>query len=229
MEKNEILIGRQVGSGDFLVEEVHRSVSRLHAKITRKPDGLYIEDMDSAHGTFVNGSRVRSKKIGRLDTVSLGGPDHYILDINEVLKRLPLSGEEFDLKVLELRDIYDTYQRESNLLQSKMQEDMMTKRMLPTMLLGSLTTLAAIFVGDDARTKTLIAVGGAILSVLVFVLATKWASKSSREMRVKLNGLNEKFELEYVCPSCGAPYRGKSWEFIKRGGKCPACKREFHL
>ncbi|WP_291528410.1 FHA domain-containing protein [Bacteroides sp. UBA939] len=229
MEKNEILIGRQVDKGDFIVEEKYKSVGRLHAKITLKANGVYIEDLDSLHGTYINGSRVRSKKINRSDVVSLGGPDYYLLNINEVLRKLPLSDEEFSLKVSELKDIYNDYQSESNRLQSKMQEDMMTKRMLPTILLGAVTTLATIFVGHDSETKTIIAIGGAILSILMFVLATKWASKSSREMKEKLNRLNEKFELDYVCPACGAPYRGKSWEFVRRSGKCPACKREFHL
>ncbi len=227
--KNEILIGRQIDKVDIAVDEAHKSVSRLHAKIIRKPSGIYIEDLDSAHGTYVNGSRVKSKKISRSDVVSLGGVNSYVLDVNAVLAKLPMSDEEYSQKMLELKDVYDTYQAESNRLQSKMQEDMTTKRMLPTMLLGSLTTLATIFMGDDAQTKTLIAVGGAVLSVLVFFLATKWATKSSREMRIKLNGLNEKFELEYVCPSCSTMFRGRSWETIRRGGKCPACKREFNL
>lgn len=49
-------------------------VSRKHAKILVTADGLYVEDMGSSNGTFVNGRRVRREKIEpgdelKLDTV----------------------------------------------------------------------------------------------------------------------------------------------------------------
>lgn len=49
-------------------------ISRKHARIVQNPDGLYVEDLDSANGTFVNGRRVRREKIEpgdelKLDTV----------------------------------------------------------------------------------------------------------------------------------------------------------------
>ena len=227
MAKNEIIIGRQVDKEGYLINEQYRSVGRVHAKITRTADSILIEDLDSANGTWVDGRRIKSKKINRSNKISLGGADYYVLDLNDVLNRLPLSNEEFSQKILELKNIYDTYNDESSRLQTKMQEEMMTKRMLPTMLLGSLTALAAIFAGNNAMTKIVIGVAGAILSVLVFILATKWATRSSQALKDKLRKLSEQYELDYVCPACGAPFRGKSWEFIRRGGKCPSCKREF--
>ncbi len=49
-------------------------ISRRHARVTVATDGLYVEDLDSANGTFVNGRRVRREKIEpgdelKLDTV----------------------------------------------------------------------------------------------------------------------------------------------------------------
>ncbi|MDR1055737.1 MAG: FHA domain-containing protein [Prevotellaceae bacterium] len=229
MTKNEILIGRQVSDGNYPVENKYSSVGRVHAKISREPDGLYIEDFDSINGTFVNGIRIKTKKISLTDKVSLGGADYFQLNLNEIIKLLPLSDNEFCQRILELRQIYDSYQTVSNELQTKGQEGMMTKRMMPTMLLGVLTTLVTMLAGNDPQIKIAIALSGGFLTVLVFIAATKWASKSSKAMKEKLNRLNERFELDYVCPSCGASFRGRSWEFLKRMGKCPACQREFRL
>ena len=229
MANEEILIGRQVNKDNYLVDSKFSSVGRIHAKISRKADSLYIEDMDSSNGTFVNGIRIKTKKVNFSDKISLGGTDYYQLNLKEVIKLLPLSDKEFSNGILSLQQIYNDYQSKTNKLQTKGQESMMTKRMMPTMLLGVLTTLLTVLVGDDPGSRTAIAVSGGLLTILVFIVATKWASESNRKMKDELIRLNENFELDYVCPNCGTSFRGKSWEFLKRMGKCPACQREFHL
>jgi sigma-B regulation protein RsbU (phosphoserine phosphatase) len=47
-------------------------VSREHAHFIREPDGTYIIDQGSRHGTFVNGERVNRRKLGRNDRVEFG-------------------------------------------------------------------------------------------------------------------------------------------------------------
>ncbi len=47
-------------------------VSREHAHFVREPDGTYIVDQASRHGTFVNGERVNRRKLGRNDRVEFG-------------------------------------------------------------------------------------------------------------------------------------------------------------
>ena len=44
-------------------------VSREHAQFIREPDGTYIVDQSSHHGTFVNGERVNRRKLARNDRV----------------------------------------------------------------------------------------------------------------------------------------------------------------
>jgi serine phosphatase RsbU (regulator of sigma subunit) len=47
-------------------------VSRDHAHFVREPDGVYIVDQGSLHGTFVNGEKVTRRKLGRNDRVEFG-------------------------------------------------------------------------------------------------------------------------------------------------------------
>lgn len=47
-------------------------VSREHAQFIREPDGTYIVDQNSRHGTFVNGERINRRKLARNDRVEFG-------------------------------------------------------------------------------------------------------------------------------------------------------------
>jgi len=228
MKKNEILIGREVAKGNYLVDKQYISIGRVHARILRKPDGIYIEDLNSANGTFVNGKSVGMKKIKTTDKITLGGVDYYELNLDNVLKLLPLSDEEFQNRFLQLKQVYENFQAESNRLQTDGQKDMMTKRFLPMTLVGTFTGIITLLFGNNKIERLSIAIIGGILMVVIFVVATKMASKSTQKMREQLTLLNENFELEYVCPACGISFKGRSWEFLNKNGKCPACHRKFH-
>ena len=103
--KNEIMIGREVAKGDYPVDKKYGLVGRKHARIVRKPDGLFIEDLNSANGTFVNGISITRKKINKSDKITLGGVDYYELNLEEVLKKLPLSDEDIQRLFLELKQV----------------------------------------------------------------------------------------------------------------------------
>lgn len=51
----ETLIGR-LDSNHLIVDDP--SVSRVHARVVRTPEGILAEDLDSRAGTFVNGRRL---------------------------------------------------------------------------------------------------------------------------------------------------------------------------
>ena len=225
MNTNEILVGRQVEKTDFMVDECFKKVSRKHARVLRKSDGVYIEDMESSYGTFVNGKSVKLKKVNLTDQIFLGGADHYKLDLVKVLGKMPMSDEEFKQGFLRLKKIYDDYQAEKNKLEAKMQEDMMVKRMLPTMLMGVILGIVTAFVPDNL--KAAIGIAGGVLTVGVFLMATKMASRGTLRMKEKLAQLKEEFEWEYVCPACSVSLGAKSWEYYNKQGKSPCCKREW--
>jgi hypothetical protein len=69
LDHDPITIGRSEDA-DVLLDDV--TVSRSHAKVRRRPDGLYLEDDDSLNGTYVNRRRVESHRLSDGDEVQVG-------------------------------------------------------------------------------------------------------------------------------------------------------------
>ncbi|GAB4291994.1 MAG: hypothetical protein Kow0090_05730 [Myxococcota bacterium] len=65
----EVLIGRSSDLDMVLVEDM---VSRKHARITYENGDFYIHDLGSTNGTFVNGERIKKKKIQEGDRILVG-------------------------------------------------------------------------------------------------------------------------------------------------------------
>ncbi|MCL2726944.1 MAG: FHA domain-containing protein [Bacteroidales bacterium] len=228
MEKNELFIGREVEKGDYPIDKQYALVGRKHARMTRMADGLYIEDLDSANGTYVNGTRVSRKKINTSDKVTLGGIDHFQLNIGQALKLLPMSAKEFQTKFTQLKHVYANYQKEKVKIQSESQGKMMLKRSIPMALPGLVMVVVPFFLDKNSHdVKLLIQMSGGILSALSMVIGSIWASKSMAKVPERLNDLRERFLIDYVCPDCGNDFGERPWENIKRQGKCKACQRDF--
>jgi len=237
MEKNEIVIGREVEKGSYLVYPVDKqylSVGRKHARIIRKSDGIYIEDLGSAGGTFVNGTPVHKKKIHATDTIMLGGADYYELDCANVLKLLPMPDKEFQAKFLQLKKVYDDYQREKGKIQSQSQRKTILTRTVPmafsTLLIGLLMIVVPFFFNKgNPMVSMIIQIFGSIISAFGLLLGGIWASNTTAKTPERLNELRERFLIAYVCPNCGLDFGERPWEIIKRQGKCQRCQREFHV
>ena len=65
----EILIGRSSDLDMVLVEDM---VSRQHSRITTHGGELYIEDLGSTNGTFVNGEKISKKRLKEGDRILVG-------------------------------------------------------------------------------------------------------------------------------------------------------------
>lgn len=68
---DEVTVGRAAGCG-VRVEDAY--TSSIHARVFRRDGGLWVEDLGSTNGTWVNAQRVTGPtRIGRGDLVQVGG------------------------------------------------------------------------------------------------------------------------------------------------------------
>lgn len=87
----DVAIGRSTTHCALTVPQGHGKVSRVHAKITRYGDQIWLQDLDSSHGTYVNGVRIgQGVFLQPGDMITLGdraaGPGVYAC---EFVQRLP--------------------------------------------------------------------------------------------------------------------------------------------
>jgi pSer/pThr/pTyr-binding forkhead associated (FHA) protein len=69
VEDDRVSIGRSPDAGVFL-DDV--TVSRNHALLVRRRDGLYIDDLGSLNGTYVNRRRIESHRLSDGDEIQVG-------------------------------------------------------------------------------------------------------------------------------------------------------------
>jgi phosphoserine phosphatase RsbU/P len=100
------LIGRQ-GENNLVLRD--NRISRSHARISVDKGQYVVEDLDSRHGVFVNGQRVKRHLLKDGDRIDFGFPDSYRLaftmqedDLNRVLGQMaaPAGGGANNLSKL---------------------------------------------------------------------------------------------------------------------------------
>src|SRR5271156_3659215 len=67
--EKQILVGRSSDLDMVLVEDM---VSRKHARIAMQGDQIWIEDLGSTNGTFVNGEKVKKARLKEGDRILIG-------------------------------------------------------------------------------------------------------------------------------------------------------------
>ncbi|MGC8926509.1 MAG: FHA domain-containing protein [Myxococcota bacterium] len=81
-DNREYIIGRKSDIDIVIVEDM---VSRMHAKITLNNGQIYIQDLGSTNGTFVNGERIKRVRLKEGDRI-LVGTSLFRLERGEVKK-----------------------------------------------------------------------------------------------------------------------------------------------
>lgn len=70
IESDELKIGR--GADNDMVIDLD-NVSRVHARVVKREDGIYVEDMGSTNGSYVNDLEVKHDRLRNGDLVKIGG------------------------------------------------------------------------------------------------------------------------------------------------------------
>jgi signal transduction histidine kinase len=69
-EKDSVVIGRDA-SCDLVLDD--RTVSRRHASVDISGNAVFVEDLDSRNGTFIEGRRITKHKLSGDDVIAIGG------------------------------------------------------------------------------------------------------------------------------------------------------------
>ena len=73
-----LTVGREKES-DYRIATTQ--ISRVHAKLFNRPDGLYIEDVNSTNGTFINTKRIPAmteQKLEKGDVVGFANEEFFV-------------------------------------------------------------------------------------------------------------------------------------------------------
>lgn len=82
---NTMILGRDPATGHPLSCPL---ISWRHASLERKPDGIYVEDLGSRNGTYVNGVRITGKTLVRPgQEIGLGSFRFQVLEDGQLAKR----------------------------------------------------------------------------------------------------------------------------------------------
>ena len=76
-----LTLGRDPGNDVVLDEERYPHVSGHHARVYLRGDALWVEDLNSKNGTFVNGTQVQQQPVRGGDSIQLGplGPRFAVI------------------------------------------------------------------------------------------------------------------------------------------------------
>lgn len=212
-----IRIGK-ADDNDFVINEAY--VSRYHAKLNRDENGtLFLEDMNSTNGTFVNGDRIMKKKIGSSDVVMLG--EHYILNIAEVLKYDNDYSEEFAA----LKSVYTTYIKEKIRIQSSNQFKTRLFQSLPFAVIG----VAGLIIGFAGKGNQGVLIASLLLAICAPTAGVYLGAKQSAKIPELLQNIANQFKIDYVCPKCGTFLGELPWESLANKKQCPvsSCKAKW--
>ena len=195
-------------------------VSRHHAKLGHDENGnLFIEDLESTNGTFVNGNRIVKKKISASDHIMLG--KHYILNVKEALKFDNDYSEEFAL----LKSVYDDYMKEKIRTQSSNQFKTRLFQSLPFAFVGVIGLVIA-FVGQRSNGIFIISL---LLAICAPTIGIYFGARQSAKIPELLQNLANKFKIDYVCPKCGTFLGEVPWESLANKKQCPisSCRAKW--
>ncbi len=89
--EREILVGRSADVDMVLVEDM---VSRRHAKITTLGGQLFIQDLGSTNGTFVNGEKIKRMRLKEGDRILIGTSILKLVPVDQASESAQLSEGE---------------------------------------------------------------------------------------------------------------------------------------
>ena len=95
IRKQSVVLGTMADSCNYTL--MARGISRMHAKLMEKADGLYLLDLNSTNGTYLNGEMIESGQDYKLeegDMVAFALSEFFVARETEQRQRNRIENEE---------------------------------------------------------------------------------------------------------------------------------------
>lgn len=224
----EFIVGRE-GNQPFQIND--RSVSRKHVKCTLLPNGkIQLEDLGSSGGTYVNGMQIVRKEVDMNSVVMLGS--NYQLSLAKLFPQTKPSGSPAQqsgpeqVSIRHLKKVWDNYNEEKIRLQQDNTKKQMMMR-IPSLIPMVIAVVFAFVGQSNDPIMNVLKISGVVISLVLMIVMFKKSSSASMELPVKMNDLNNKFQVDYVCPKCKRFLGFTPYEGLVAQGKCSCGKAEW--
>ena len=216
----EIRIGRSLENECCLLKQDEKHlVSRQHAIIHIHGERVWIEDMGSANGTFVNGIRVEQAQINPKDTVRIA--NKYALNMKNIFGQIPgFNTDECDDYTQEfeaLKSVWDQYETQKSTIIKKSQNMLQWgKTCFVSLPILGFIIMARIFHWSEWYFPFYIGLNTFLTSAAFFLLKDRKKDGLLKQIEVE-------FRKKYRCPRCGYQLR-ENWDLHHDQQSCPSCK-----
>lgn len=218
----EVIVGRRV-EGDNTFKVDNSFVSGKHCKVWYdEAEGVvFVEDLNSMNGTYVDGALVKRKRIELEDKILLGGEGGFETTAKSLFEALS-AGRSADVQhdghsIAYLREVYEEHQRKMASLKSRSQMLQML-RIVPSIIM----------MGLSAWLVTISQWLPIVVMVVLLVICLVVASKLVRKTDAKVNTLRAMYQIKYSCPKKHFFYGDKSPEVLEHQQVCQFCQEKFH-
>lgn len=224
----EILIGREVkGVMDIVVPNQYNKVGRVHAKITSFQNRIFIEDLSSANGTFINGRRVSKKEMHPNDVVFLGSKESFdsfqitVPKIMEDIKKVEIRQKtDFTTEFKTLVDVYNQFTEEQAKIIATNQQKSQMPKILLAIGIGVVLLIITASIKISADTQKYIYPIIMLATAVGSIVSLKGNAKN--DSKEQLVDLEIKYQDQYKCPKCGKKYNlNTHWKKLANDKKCP--------
>lgn len=207
-------IGRDL-ENNFIVEDL--TVSGFHAEIhVMEGCPMFIKDLNSANGTFVNGLEIANKVFNFTDRLVLGSYAINGQKLKEDLTKFVLNNkQDFSKEFRTLKADFDDYEKKTNFIHRNQKMKPLAVRLGLT--LGILFLLFKLENIDSNLRYTMMMLTGVLGGVFSGFVFNEGKKKQ------KLEALEAEYIQKLCCPKCENSLIRKGWEYWRSKGACPKC------
>ena len=192
-------------------------VGRYHARLTVNDAGVFLEDLDSINGTYVNGFRIKEAMLNCRDQITLGkkhvvNPEYLASLFRKI--NPAVDPNDYKKEFLELKYIYNNYQKDKQKAMLRHQNMINWRRFAVVTIPSVLFIILAHFVWklDKAYFPIYITLSAALGCLLPF-----FNTENKRGIY-----LEREFRKKYRCPKCKLML-SQDWEIHREDKNCPRC------